>query len=320
MHSCRGLFGSRQAILAPPSARSEYDGISGRLSRVMRKKWLKRLGIVLASLVGVLLGALLIAWMLLRSTPGWYPTAILSAEQRENVARSAQDKLIIVQNAADEARANEYAVSRRNAARAPSAAITLTLSDDEINALLEKWTVWPIVKAGYEKFMSDPRIVLGEGRLILAGHVAEVEAVASVHFAPRIDEQGQLRVEMVRVQAGRLPIPQALLARYQQQAVGAVNRRMFRWRQVARIDDTGVANDDAIQAVFGDLLLSVLADRPSEAVTFVPLIGGKVLAVKLLDIRIEPHKLTLTVQPMLPTEREAILSRIKSGQPLAGSN
>jgi hypothetical protein len=279
----------------------------------MRKKWKKRAGIALAALAGVVIGLLLVAWLLLRSTPAWYPVVTMSPEQREQAAQDAQNKLIVVQNAAAEARAHEYAATRRNAARPPTAQITLTLTENEINALLEKWTVWPVVRRGYERFMSDPRIVLEDGRLILAGHVAEVDSLASVHFAPRIDEQGRLRVELVRVQAGKLPLPQGLLSRYQQQATGAILRRLSGWRQSASIDDTGVANDNAIQAVMGKLLLNVINDQPSDPVTFVPLIDGKVLAVKLLDVSIEQRTLKLTVQPMLPPEREAALVRIRSG-------
>jgi hypothetical protein len=277
-----------------------------------KKKWLKRLGIAVAALVGVVLGAALVGWMLVRSTPEWYRPSALSPEQREAAAQNAQNKLILVQNAAYQARADEQA-ARRNATTLPSNTITLTLTDDEINALLEKWTVWPMVKAGYEKFMSDPRIVLGDGRLILAGHVAEVDALASVHFAPRIDEQGRLRVELVGVQAGKLPLPQALLARYQQQAAAAVNLRMSRWRELASIDSSGAANSSAINAVMGKLLMDVLTDQSSEPVTFVPLVDGKTVTVRLLALKAEQGKLTLTVQPMLPAERAAALSRIKSG-------
>jgi hypothetical protein len=300
--------------LRPLAARSGYDEVSGRLGLDMaRKKWIKRLGIALAALVGVALGALLVVWMLLRSTPTWYPTATLSAEQRETIARDAQNKLITLQNAAGDARANELAAARGHAAPLNSPVITVTLSDDELNALLEKWTVWPIVKRGYERFMSDPRIVLEDGKLILAGHVTEVDAVASLHFLPRIDEQGRLRVELVRTQAGKLPLPQGLLARYQQAAADAVNRRMPFWRGNARIDDSGAANGDAISAVMGKLLSDVLTRQSSDPVMFVPLIGGKNVTVKVLGIKIEQHKLTLTVQPMTPAERNVVRQRIQSG-------
>jgi uncharacterized protein YpmS len=283
---------------------------------VSRKKWIKRIGIAAAALAGVVLGTLLVVWMLLRATPAWYRPTNLTAEQREAAAQNAQNKLIVVQNAAAQARADER-VAQRNATTLPSSAntITLTLTDEEINALLEKWTVWPTVKAGYEKFMSDPRILLEDGRLILAGHVGEVDALASVHFAPRIDEDGNLRIEMVRVQAGKLPLPQGLLARYQQQAAGAVQWRLPRWRAGAKIDDTGAANLEAVNAVMGKLLMDMLTNEASDPVTFVPLVDGKIVTVKLISLRVEQGKLTLTVQPMTAGQRATALQRIKSGWP-----
>jgi hypothetical protein len=275
-------------------------------------KWQKRLGVAAVALAGVVIGIALVCWMLLRGTPQWYRPHALTGPQQEAAAQSAQNKLILLHNAAVQARADER-IARRNATTLPvGSAITVSFTDDEVNALLEKWSVWPIVKAGYERFMSDPCVVIQDGRLIVAGHINELDSVASLHFTPHIDENGRLRVELTRVLAGKLPLPEALLWKYQAQAADAVNRRMPWWRQAATIDATGTANGSAISALMANLLTDVLRDRPSEPALFLPLFDrSHNVAVKVLDVKVEDHTLTLTVQPMTPDERAELLKHVR---------
>ena len=79
----------------------------------------------------------------------------------------------------------------------------------------------------------------------------------------------------------------------------------------------GVANGDAIQAVMGKLLTDVLNNQPSDPLTFVPLADGRNLTVKILDVKVDAHKMTMTVQPMSQAQRTAALKRIQSGWTVA---
>ncbi|HEY7090187.1 MAG TPA: hypothetical protein VH518_18970 [Tepidisphaeraceae bacterium] len=276
------------------------------------KKWQKRLGIVVATLVGVFIGLALVCWMLLRGTPQWYRPHTLSGPEQEAAAQSAQNKLILLHNAAVQARAEERAAHRTATTLPAGSAITVSFTDDEVNALLDKWSVWPIVKAGYERFMTDPCIVIENGRLILAGHVKELNSVASLHFTPHIDENGRLKVELTRILAGNLPVPEALLGKYQSQAANAIDRRMPWWKAQAMIDPGGTANSSAVSALMANLFTDVLRDQPSEPALFLPLFDrSHNIAVKVLDVKVADHTLTLTVQPMNPDERAELLKHIR---------
>lgn len=266
---------------------------------------------ILLALAGVLL---LFGWMQLRRAPQWYSQAALTPRQRDESAQRAEQKLIQLQNAAAQARADEV-VAARNASTLPSNAIIVSFTDAEINALCEKWFLWQHVRKGYEKLMSDPRIVLKDGRLILAGRVEEFGSVASLHFYPRITEQGELLITLDRVQAGRLPLPESLMSQYQRQAGQAVQRRMVWWRRNARIDPTGVANSSAVSAVLGQLLIAILNEQPTEAVLLLPLVEKqRCIPVTLADLKVGDHKITLTVVPMNPTERAELLGRIQQSR------
>ena len=95
-------------------------------------------------------------------------------------------------------------------ASAPSSRLPITVSftDDELNAFFDKWITWNNWKAAYERHMIDPILILDDGRLILAGRIRELESVVSLHFEPRIDPRDaeRLRRRGRTVSAhGRLP-------------------------------------------------------------------------------------------------------------------
>ena len=55
----------------------------------------------------------------------------------------------------------------------------------------------------YSDYLDDPKVVLRDGRLILAGRLRELGTVASFQFKPTIDDSGKLRLDLVRVTGGR---------------------------------------------------------------------------------------------------------------------
>jgi uncharacterized protein YpmS len=277
------------------------------------KKLVKRLLTILAVALTVVVVGCTIGLILLRATPRWYQLPKLTAEQKEAAAQSATNKLALIQNEAARIRAQERSRSRSPTAEsAPSAGITVSFSDHELNAFFDKWAAWNNWKSAYEKYLTDPVIVLEHGRLIMAGRVRELGTIASLHFEPQIDKDGMLRLELTRVLGGRLPLPEAVLGDYRQRFAGLMAQQMPRWRRSAAIDRHGQPNTSAVCATMGTLLLKIMEHEEADPVLFLPLIESGFVPVKLTQIQIEDHKLTFTVQPLPALEREQLLTRIKS--------
>lgn len=282
-------------------------------------KWLKRIVAVLAVLLVLIVVLAGVALILVQSTPDWYQPGAMSEERRREAAQSATNKLITLQNETAGARADEQAAlrNRRGPGTRP-AGLVITLTDDELNALLTNWSAWQSVRSSYEKFLKDPYIILMDGRVVLSGRLKELDAaVASVHFEPRIDEQGRLHLTLAKVLAGKLPLPAATMASYQKRAADAVNRRLPQWRERAAIDPTGIANDATVSAVMGEMLMNVLNSQPSAPVVFMEVVSKGRMPMKLADIDIQDHAITLTVQPMTLQEREELLRTIRNESPAA---
>ena len=110
----------------------------------MKRKNRRRLWIIVAML---LLGIVLMSGgsaYLLRGTPDWYLPQEGTAEQRHAAARSAEDKLLMARNWAAQTQAQESAAIRaaRTGATAPAprpGAISISLTQHELNAFLDKW-------------------------------------------------------------------------------------------------------------------------------------------------------------------------------------
>ena len=77
-------------------------------------------------------------------------------------------------------------------------------------------------KDHYSAYVDDPVLVLQDNRLILAGTVKEMDTVVSVHFEPVLDADGKLRLNLVRVMGGKLPLPRAFWDGYRQKLCDAM--------------------------------------------------------------------------------------------------
>src|SRR5262245_16627913 len=81
-----------------------------------RRKWIRRLLLLVATTMVVLLGGVMIVVLMVRSRPSFYRPAQLTAAQRADAARSAEDKFIKIQNEAARTSAAENARRRRRMA------------------------------------------------------------------------------------------------------------------------------------------------------------------------------------------------------------
>ena len=287
-------------------------------------KLLKRLLLAVAIVLALIITAASVGIILYRGTPNWYHPLNLDPQLREAAAQRATNKLVMIQNQAARIRRDDRRARGGSAATVPvdrAAPITVSFTEDELNAFFDKWAVWNGWKSKYEKHITDPIILLSDGRIIVAAKARALNTVASLHFEPRITDQGLLDLRLVRVLGGRLPLPDAALSGYRQKLAETMLRNMPRWQATATIDSSGTPNFSAVAAAMGQLALHVLANEPAEPVLFVPLVDSNLhprsVAVTLTDVRVVDHTLTLSVQPMTSTERAALLTRIREGGAVA---
>jgi len=286
-------------------------------------KWLKRLLRIVALVVVLAAVGAGVAWYLLRGRPSWYEVVKVDPVAQQAAAVRAENELkrTIDWAASEQAeeRAAIYAArgaptgSSTTPASSPSTRRSLTVSftEQELNAAFEKWGKAYGWDTAYGQYITDPRIVLHDGRLIFAGDVPSFGTVVSLHFQPAVDPQGRLQFELVRVLGGRLPLPEAAFDKYREKLEQKVRSSLAELQRGADIKPDGSANDKAVAAALAKLLLRVLDRQPGEAVLFLPANQGARVPVKLADVNMEGKSIGLTVQLMTPQERTELLQRIR---------
>lgn len=293
--------------------------------------WVKRIltGLAVVLVVAILVTA--IGYRKMHGVPDWYAQRNLNADQLAAAATAAENKLINVQNWSAEHRAQEsaknYAASTQTAPRAaavtpatkPANSTTIEFTEDEINALFQKWVAKEAWTDKFGKYVTDPAIFLQDNRVILAGTVRDLGTLASAHFEPKLDASGKLDLRLVKVLGGNLPLPKAVWSTQKDKLVRAVADHLPQWRRQATIAPNGTANLDAISAGLTEALLNVLNDRPSEPVIFLPVLNNGAIPARLTAVAVADKTLSLTVTPMTRAEREAFLGRLKGGTGLTAS-
>lgn len=306
------------------------------------KKVVHKALVTVAAVIAAVLVLSGVGVAMFKGTPAFYSTDARPQQteaERQQLARAAENKMIEAQNWAAALRADTQRGTRA-AAKAPTALATtgpttagaaaaaaapaappraaashvIEFSDDEINALFDKWSTLHGWRDQYADYLADPRVVLQDDRLILAGRMRELGAIASFQFRPRFDQgSGKLRLDLVRVTGGMLPLPEGVWGKWRDQIVESTRDHMPAWRAQARIDASGAANFEAMAATFSRLLFAVAAKEPAEPVLFLPLAGERgTVPVKVANVAVDTGKLTLTVEPMSPAERMALLERIRA--------
>lgn len=282
-------------------------------------KRLSRIVVLVLTLGGVSLGVL---YYLSTRDPNGYVPRLLSAAEREAAAKRLElEKLPRLLNLANQAQANAASAHRAQARGedAPAAStrpippVSVTFTQDEINATL--WKQVERYKSTYERYLSEPYVLLEEGTIVLMGKVPEFGRVASAYFEPRLDENGMLRCDLTSLRLGSLPLPEGLLNKKREKVEQALRSRLPAWQHKADIGPTGVINADGRAAALGQLVLRLINRQPSPAVVFLPKDFERPtkgsIPVKLTHVGVEKGALTITVQPMDAEERTALLQQIR---------
>ncbi len=274
--------------------------------------WLKRILMIVAV---VLFGAIVfssVGVMLYKATPAWYgepvpPDRVDQAAQQAEVVLTETTNWAAMLNG-DAVRAS---VAEQSGYPAPatrvSDAFEIHFTQDELNALLEKWSTLYGWRSRYSQWISDPRIILRNGRLILAANVKDFGAILSFHFAARLDEHQQLHFDLVRVMGGKLPLPNAVWEGHKRRIVVGLLRWMPVWQRSARLDAQGAANAPAMFHTLGRLVLHVANYEPADAILFLPLVDGdKSIPVQVTNLQLQDKALTLVVRRLTPQETESL--------------
>jgi hypothetical protein len=288
-------------------------------------KWIKGLLVAIAILLAGAIVFALVGLHLLRGAPEWYRPRMATTEEMQAAAERAEHKFIHTLNTMAEAHAREDRARHEHdsaSASSPGEPVEISFTDDEINAFFLKWADSHGLEERFGDSLSDPMVVLRENRLILAGMVEEMATVVSLHFAPGLDEEGQLRLRLLQVRGGRLPLPPAVWHRSVQKLTQSLQNRLPELQRQAEIAPDGASNEAAINAAMTKLLLRVLNDEPAEPVVFLPVHNkGRGVPVRLTRVGVADDELQLTVQRMTPPERRALLQRIREPlPPLAAAN
>ena len=276
-------------------------------------KWVKRL-LLLVVFFAVFCGVIGAAgWWMSRRAPDWYVGRHRSPQESAAAAHRAEREVQRTLSWAEDQQA--YSDSSRYGAPStqPAKALTISLTEDELNGFFQKWDSTFGWSRNYSQYLSDPQIVLHEGKLILVATVKDMGSVISVVFAPRLQEQ-RLRMPVAEVLAGRLPLPRTFWDRYRLTLTDRMEQPLPRWQAGAEIRPNGTANSDAVAAALSEMLIDILNDRSAPPVLFLPYDVSnrhRSLPVKLTDVEISNKTLVLQVQPLTPTERTDLLAHIR---------
>jgi hypothetical protein len=250
-------------------------------------------------------------------TPAAYARRLLSGEERDAAAQRLEtEKIPQILNMAAKAQANASSAYRAQTrgqsippdATQPAAPVTVTFTEDEINASLGKWSQRE--GTGFERYLADPYVAIEQGAIILMGKIPDFDRVVSARFQPTIDESGMLHADLSSLRVGSLPLPESVFSKYRGRIEAVVRSRLSELQSRASIDATGLANSQARDAARGQFELALLNHQPAPAVLFLPK-GSKTVPVRVTDIVTEKGALTITIRPMDAPERTALLEKIR---------
>jgi uncharacterized protein YpmS len=286
----------------------------------MYMKFLKYLLLGVAILLAGLIISTAIGYRYARQQPDFYLTYRWDSAQRSIVSQQALNKLLQTKELAAAA---HFAEVRARTQTRPSASIqaitpriqplTVSFTQEELNAFIfHNLDTFPDLRPKIEQYVRQPGLFLQGGHLIIAGHLSGTDFLASAHLAPSIDEQGQLRLRFVRVMAGRLPVPRAMISEHLDRLQNVLAERLPDLQKEAEMDEAGGSNSQLVMAAASKLLLATLSDQTSSPVLFLPVDEkGKSVPLRLTKVEASDQRLSLTLEPMTPQQRQDILDQIR---------
>jgi hypothetical protein len=275
------------------------------------KKWFKRL-MAVVSLLAILVALGVVAlYYLANRAPEWIPQQILDPVARAAAAERAEGRLRSAFNLVQDAQSAETRARNANTS-APTTRPSLELSftEEEINALFDKWDRYYQWRDRYGEHVSDPGIAFRDGKILLVGRAKELNKTISVRFRPRLDDRGRLIVSLDGIYSGSLWLP-GVFEKYRVPLAQRVKAALPEFQRKARIDLDGSANGEAMAAAMSKLFLRILDDEPGDPVLFQPVGEHRSVPVKITSLSIKDKSLSMTVVPLTPDERKDLLARVR---------
>jgi hypothetical protein len=281
-------------------------------------KWLKRLLTLVALGLLAVIAFCLLGIYLYHGTPSWYHRRLASTQEVRDAANSADQKLIDLFSWAASAHAQEL---RRLHGKAgvsdqPIGPKTITFSEDELNSFLSTWNSPEKgeLEQRISRYFTDGRVVFEPDAVILAGQSPTLDALVSAEFDPTIDAQGNLRLQLGSLRAGRLPVPQSMVQGYLDRLHVLLVQQLATEQPSANIDQALAGNAPALASSWLRVLLSGLDGRATDPVLIIPFDMTHLktgLPVTVTGIAIGEGKITLVLDPVSPDQRQEILKRLK---------
>lgn len=281
-------------------------------------KWRKRiLGtfVVVLVLLGVGAGVM---FYLSKAKPDWYRSKVLSTQAMFHLQQQANDKLSDTQTWVQDTAAWPSVSTRpklgTDPTSAPAAEKTITLSEDELNAVLAQW--WePELKPKFGQYLEEPYIALRDGMLIAAVKLKDADRVLSVHLAPKLDAKGMFSLAIDHLEAGRFTVPRVLWSSYTDKLVELLTPQIEQNRTTAQFEGNGFGNESAVASAMTRLLLQSLKGESADAVLFMPADLSHTkrgYPVMVKAIKIEKQAMSLTLGRLSGDEQKHLLERIRA--------
>ncbi len=273
------------------------------------RRWLKRIGIVLGMLAGLVLTVSAVIAYRASQVPGWYA----QARSGPRVAsRHSVDKLNVMQNWAQAARAGD--VDSKPAA--DKRYTSVDFDADDINDIIAAWGGAAELKDKIEAHVKDIRVRLEDDRIIIAGESVEYGKIVSVIIRPGQGADGYATLTLAGIRVGEMDMPLVSLDSQQKKLSGALATLGSRQRDRLAIDDRGAASLETVSLYYTTLVADLLSGRSPDAYTFValyqhPRSDHNALATRVRDIKLKSGKLTVTLELLTPAQRTAFLDRLR---------
>ena len=216
-------------------------------------------------------------------------------------------------------RAALAAAAKRQPDTRPLEPLTLSFTQDELNAFYDEWDRAYGWSDHYKDHMTDVGIALHDHELILAATMTETGIVVSVHLRPDL-EDGKLQGRL-RMTGGTLPLPKAVWEGYRDKIRVPLQENLPSLQAGARVSPDGSASDALVAASLSEMLLHVLKGEPADPILFLPYLQDfkrRTFPVKVTALTIEGERMTLTVKPLTNGERQALVSHVREPYASAG--
>jgi hypothetical protein len=284
------------------------------------RKWKKVIlwSVGLLSVAGVGIGAA--EYLRFRRTPDWYTADTSTPEQRASAADRVEDTLrrLYDWSAGRHARGADRAAPVATpvvAEPATDAAFPLSFTDAQLNAFFDRWSNFQDRRATIDKYVKDPRIIVQDGHLIIAGQVRDGGVIVSLFLDPSVSHtDGRVRLQLTQVMAGVIQVPEVFFASQRTSLERVLAQNLPADQQKAALTPDGLANGAAATAAMDEMLLGVLRGRETEPVIFVPVTASPtapLLPVRISAVTARDHTLAMTARAVPVAERQRLLDEIR---------